>query len=268
MTDKKEPVSLPDPRTFSIDIDFKQSPERVWQALTDPTEISRWFSNNAEVEPTEGGQFEMTWDVEGWGFRTRVATWKPNQHLGLIEEKDHQGQKVVLAMDYYLEGRNGGTTLRLVHSGFGRDEDWDQEFSGISRGWPYELRVLRHYLDHHPDTPRHLRLVTHHTDLAPRDAFSRVFGPKGLAKNGGVHALSEGDSFRLEVGPQEVYAGKVFLVNPPRSWAGTLNGPHGGLLRFEMEADIVVLSLARWGGNANEVNQFADVWQQRLAELL
>ena len=41
------------------------------------------------------------------------------------------------------------TTLRLVHSGFGPGADFDEEYDGISQGWPVELRSLRHYLENH-----------------------------------------------------------------------------------------------------------------------
>ena len=36
-------------RTVEKVLDFQASPERVWEAISDPAELSRWFGDRAEM---------------------------------------------------------------------------------------------------------------------------------------------------------------------------------------------------------------------------
>ena len=50
-------------RAFRMSLDLDATPEQVWQALTDPQELVRWFPTGARVRPGEGGT--MLWS---WGY--------------------------------------------------------------------------------------------------------------------------------------------------------------------------------------------------------
>ena len=130
--------------------------EQVWKALTDAVELSRWFPPSAEVEPGEGGNIHLSWApwVE---TDNRIEIWDPPHHLrtgwhdssGVVTLDQNPEEAQQLAVDYFLESRQGKTVLRLVHSGFSMAAEWDEEYDGVRRGWTYELRSLRHYLQNH-----------------------------------------------------------------------------------------------------------------------
>src|SRR5262245_54840243 len=66
--------------------------EMVWKALTDPSEITRWFAPIASAEPGAGGFIEISWG-EGMTGRNTIDTWDPpgrlvltNAEAGMREE--------------------------------------------------------------------------------------------------------------------------------------------------------------------------------------
>ena len=261
MTHEKE-------RCFEMEIDFRQDPETIWRSLTEAEELVRWFPTVAKVEPGKGGSLLLSWDQEDCEFDTRIDIWEPGQRLRLVETKTRMESPTELAMDFQISGRNGGTTLRLVHSGFGRRADWDDELTGVSRGWAYELRVLRHYLNHHAGQDRHMVMLFQPTQKSGRAAFEQVFGPRGLAFEGGVFALPEGEAYRLAADSDEVYEGRVMVNNPPLDWAGVVTGSAPGILRYHLEGDSAVLALSAWGGDGDGVSRFEKKWRKKLAEIL
>jgi uncharacterized protein YndB with AHSA1/START domain len=259
---------MSDTRQFEMEIDLGHDSETVWNALTKADELARWFPKTAEVEPEVGGQYLLSWESGGCAFDTRIAVWEPNKRLKVVEHREQNGKPVELAMDFTLAGRDGATTLRLVHSGFGRDADWDDEFDGISSGWHFELRMLRDYLDDHRGEDRHLETITHVTELPPREVYERVFGRDGLAKEGNIRALPEGAAYRLVAGPDEVYQGKVFTHQPPKNFVGTVEGDQQGNLRYHMDGQMVFLILSLYGDAGARTKRFAEQWKDRLPALL
>src|SRR5262245_48066896 len=44
------------------EIEVDASPEDVWTALTDETQLEEWFANAVELDPTPGGRGVFRWD--------------------------------------------------------------------------------------------------------------------------------------------------------------------------------------------------------------
>lgn len=61
--------------------------------------------------------------------------------------------------DFTIGDHGTSTVLRLVAHGFDPDARWDEFYSGVKRGWRYELESLRHYLTHHRGLDRHVSWV-------------------------------------------------------------------------------------------------------------
>ncbi len=87
------------------------------------------------------------------------------------------GPSQQLAMEFTLETHAGRTRLRIVHSGFGDGASWDDELESVSGGWQFELRGLRHYLEHHKGCDRHYAAAHLVTSLAADDVWTRLLGP-------------------------------------------------------------------------------------------
>ena len=121
-------MSKDDERTIEKILEIEAPPADVWRALIDAKELVRWFPLQAEIEPRVGGRYWMSWGGEYAGEH-RIEILEPERHLRTtmpsMNQKD--GKPAQLAVDFHLEGRGGRTALRLVHSGFGRGADWDEE---------------------------------------------------------------------------------------------------------------------------------------------
>lgn len=52
-------------------LDLRATPERVWQALTDPDQLASWFGQRADLRPEPGYDGWMEWDGHG-RFAMRV----------------------------------------------------------------------------------------------------------------------------------------------------------------------------------------------------
>ena len=87
-----------------------------------------------------------------------ISVWDPPQHFGEYSERsvayDCEGKPVdtgvpqKIAIDYYIEAIGDGVTrLRLVHSGFGPEAAWDDEFEATKRGWADFLKTLKEILE-------------------------------------------------------------------------------------------------------------------------
>jgi uncharacterized protein YndB with AHSA1/START domain len=163
MTEKRS--TEPQTRTFEKVVEIDAAPEEVWKAISEAGEITKWFSTKAEVEPGVGGTISLAWNDDFKGS-SDIVIWDPPRHLRTVDRRDEwqvsdadapgaekHKSPVKLTLDYYLEGKDGKTVLRLVHSGFGRGAEWDEEFNSIKRGWGTMLLNLQKYVEQYAGKP-------------------------------------------------------------------------------------------------------------------
>src|SRR5512134_330311 len=120
-------------KTIDTVLEIAASPDAVWRALTDPVELTRWFPLEAQVTPGVGGRIRWSWG-EPIVSEASIETWEPTRRLRLIEQTnlgDHvtpeEGRLPGRVLEFTLEPREGKTILRLVHSGFGDEAEWENE---------------------------------------------------------------------------------------------------------------------------------------------
>ncbi len=255
-------------RRFTAEIPFDAPPDAVWRAFADPAEVVRWFPLAATATPGEGGRVSWRWG-DTWSFELRVARWEPGRRLRLVEadRTDAAGNPVELAIEVEVEARAGGAVLRLVHSGFGPGSEWDDELDSISRGWGYELAVLRHYLERHRGRDRQVAWLVQPTPLAAEDAFARIVGAGGLELGLAPERLEVGTELAATTTLGDRLGGRV-LVRRPLDLGLVLASHDDGVLRVMVEGDQAVLALNLWGDHAAVVADFEQRWRPRLAELV
>lgn len=269
-----KPSSNSDPRTpFEIEIDIAAPVADVWRALTEAEELTRWFPLAARVKPGVGGTVFLSWGPACEG-EAPITLWEPNRRLQVTEQTpDPAGgpSPVPLVIDYFLESRGATTRLRLVHSGFTRDASWDGYYDSISRGWKFELRGLRHYLERHRGLQRDVIWVRQHIGACDAaEAAARVLGGDGQVYRGELAALREGDAYRLApvaAGVPEL-SGRVQVNGLPRSFAATVEGLNSAYLRWEIEhyegAVQAWLWLSTFGVDATTRTSVESAWQEAL----
>jgi uncharacterized protein YndB with AHSA1/START domain len=122
--------------TQSVEVDAPR--ERVWQLLTDPSELPRWWPDAAELEPRMGGRIVLNFgpgDVSG-----EVTQWEPPRALGFTWEPSNMpGVRlhVTFTVDDLGDGRS---RVHVLHTGFERAPAEARE--AVVGGWVHFLPRL------------------------------------------------------------------------------------------------------------------------------
>lgn len=238
-------------RTAEGQVEVEATPERVWQALTDARELMRWFPLDARVEPGQGGSVYMSW-LNEFAATTEILVWDPPRHLRTVWSFHDEGPSQVT--DYYIETKGGRTVVRAVTSGFPMDPSWDGWVEGTNRGWAFELRSLKHYLERHAGEPRHVVYIRRRIPVSTEEAWSRVIGERELAP-----WLTDGETFDRE--PASQYAA---IVKDPADALFRLSVEPGGPGSNQRET---VLWLSAWGNQVGRVNELRTRWAGVLERL-
>ena len=172
--DKPNPTSTPEPdgtRSLVFEREIAAPPEDVWRALTTPEGLRQWFPLDARVTPEASGSIWLSWGP-GCEGEAPIHIWEPNRRFGWTESygEDDSGKPIKVAVDFYLEGREGQTVIRLVQSGISAASDWDEMYDALKDGWTYFLFNLGYYFLKHRKLERKMVWRRVATDLA-RDAL-------------------------------------------------------------------------------------------------
>lgn len=260
-------------RTFETSIDLAAPPEHVWKAITQAEELVRWFPIDARSTPGPGGSIFYSWGP-GLESECKIQIWEPPHHLRVdwIEHTPNAaplekstGEPVRLAVDYFLTGKGGMTTLRLVHSGFGADRAWDGVYDDISHGWPIELRSLRTYLERHYGVERRVAWARAPIGGEQSEAWRRLVGPRGVSLTGNPRP---GDRFEASLAGATLLEGVVVTNNPPREFSAVVSNMNDSLLRIAVESCFgrpeAWIWLSMWGSSESAQREI----EQRMHELL
>jgi uncharacterized protein YndB with AHSA1/START domain len=123
----------------------------VWGVITEPEQISRWFSDSAEIDLRPGGEGVLTWKDYG-DYSLRVERVEPPFLFSFRwvypeGEEPHAGNSMLVEFTLSAEGES--TRLQVVES-LGHELGWSEEEADKfvdehSRGWEKHLGELRDY---------------------------------------------------------------------------------------------------------------------------
>ncbi|HEY8340850.1 MAG TPA: SRPBCC domain-containing protein [Egibacteraceae bacterium] len=134
-------------RAIRVEVEVPGTPEQVWEAIATGPGISTWFVP-AEVAEREGGEIVLHDLAPGLDDSGRITVWDPPRRL-VYESSGEEGQR--LAHEWLVEARSGSTcVVRLVNSGFGAGDEWDETIASMEEGWRLFLDNLRLVLTHFP----------------------------------------------------------------------------------------------------------------------
>jgi uncharacterized protein YndB with AHSA1/START domain len=263
-------------RTFETQLEIAAPMEDVWKALTEADELTRWFPLEAKVTPGPGGSVEMGWPLQNTVWDSRIEIWEPNRRLrsvGVPRDAGGSSEKLTpLVLDYFLETSGGKTILRLVHTGFRSGSDWDNEyFESFHRGWDFELRGLRHYLERHRGERRAVAWARQVFQIPFDEAWARLMGPRAVLKQGSLQGLREGDHYAITAATGDVFEGIVQVNTPPKQFAGTVETRNDSLLRVKLDpaaggGDATVW-LSTYGVPQADVDSFQKRWSDVLQQV-
>lgn len=134
-------------RYVEVSVEVPGTPEDVWEAIATGRGISSWFVPT-KVEERVGGEAISNFGP-GMDSKAIITEWnKP--HRMAAESKDDMGPNgPTVATEWIVEARSGGTcVVRVVHSWFASNDDWDAQFEQFEHGWPGFFKILKLYLTH------------------------------------------------------------------------------------------------------------------------
>lgn len=131
-------------------------PERVFEALTDPDEVTRWWAvpgayatTEAEIDLRPGGHYrfagtsvaQRAFEVVGEYLRI-----EPPLRLEYTWNPDWDDKATGSVVSFRLEAHDGGTRLAVEHTGFGSEKSYTEHRDG----WPAVLAGLRGFVEAAP----------------------------------------------------------------------------------------------------------------------
>ena len=136
------------PKTVYV-IYIASTPEKVWEALTQPEFTKQYFAGFAvDVEPKEGGAFRMLYPDGRVHISGRAVEWLPPRRFSctwLVEGMtDFRGLPECL-VTYEIEQAGGAVRLTMTEA-----HQWDVPddlLSGGRAGWPAILSSLKSVLE-------------------------------------------------------------------------------------------------------------------------
>lgn len=143
MTDAP-PTSVP---VIERTLELSASPERVWRAISDPTELARWFPQRATWDLRPGGTGTFHWEGHG-DFEIRVQAVDAPRYLawrwGEAVDAGLDDARGTTLVEWWVDPRpDGRTTLRMRESGFSTPEGRAEN----DHGWTEELAELTALLE-------------------------------------------------------------------------------------------------------------------------
>lgn len=138
-------------RSVQVEVEVPGTPEQVWQAIATGPGVSSWFvPTEVEVGP-DGNPVKVVSNFgPGMESVANVTAWEP-PHRYTADSADLGPDAPPIATEWIVEARSGDVcVVRVVHSLFASDDDWDDQMTSWESGWPAFFRILRLYLTHFP----------------------------------------------------------------------------------------------------------------------
>lgn len=160
----QNPAAVVDEDTFSVrrTIHIAASIDKVWRAITEPAEISRWCGRTELDGASVGATGTMTFpDTEPFSLRVeareelrRIAyRWNNDDayrdaHEGSVgDHADPLAPERTTVFTFTLEESDGGTQLTVVETGFDVTSDPAFNLESHRTGWTAELDKLAALLE-------------------------------------------------------------------------------------------------------------------------
>jgi len=125
--------------------------EVVWGVVTEPAQISRWFSDAAQLDLHAGGAGVLSWKEHGPVHLRVERVERPHRFSfrWMYPEGSEPREGNSMLVEFTLSDEGGKTRLRVVESGLDAldwaDAEKTRYFDSHSEGWARHLGELDRY---------------------------------------------------------------------------------------------------------------------------
>jgi uncharacterized protein YndB with AHSA1/START domain len=143
-------MKSPKARTIRLPIFVHKSPSVVFDAITKPELLTRWFMDRATITPRKGGSYSFTW--EGGPTHTgQVLEYIRGKRVTLTWQWPGKEKLGKTKLTLSVERKAGGTVLRFTHTGFLVGGPWTELYEGAIRGWTYFMMNFKSVMETNHD---------------------------------------------------------------------------------------------------------------------
>ena len=149
-------------KTIDLKYEIAAPPDAVFRALTEPGELDRWWTTSAESDARTGGAFDYNWEFEPGAGREDHR--QSGSYEAVVENErvayPWKAGGSDTSVDVTLAPSGSGTTVRLVHSGWGDTAEAGESVDMHEQGWGFFLENLKRYLERGEDQRSAMGLKT------------------------------------------------------------------------------------------------------------
>lgn len=128
-----------------VDIAIGKDPHEVFEAILDPTKMSRYFISRASGRPEPGQTVTWYWDDVEAKARVRILELVPDRRL--VFTWGPTGQETHVTIEVAAD-RPGSTAVTATEGGWEPDDTGIKAFGGQILGWTRVLLSLKASLEH------------------------------------------------------------------------------------------------------------------------
>jgi uncharacterized protein YndB with AHSA1/START domain len=133
-------------RTIRLQVFIHRPPKKVFEAISDPDLLARWFVDTASLPQRKGGSYTFGW-TDGPTHSGKVVDFARGRYLTLAWTWPGREQLGSTRLRMSVEPKAGGTVVKFIHSGFKTRGPWVDLYDGAIRGWTYFLMNLKSVLE-------------------------------------------------------------------------------------------------------------------------
>jgi uncharacterized protein YndB with AHSA1/START domain len=127
---------------------IKAPRERVWQAITDASQLMQWFGDHWEIDRVEVGGTIKFGDPSDLMLAS-IAVADPPREFKIEWPPQEQYHSIAMFTTYLLNEENGGTRVTVTESGFEAlpDDIRQKRFDSTAAGYATVLEGLKRHLE-------------------------------------------------------------------------------------------------------------------------
>ncbi|GAA4926833.1 uncharacterized protein YndB with AHSA1/START domain [Actinomycetospora succinea] len=241
-----------DPRTVDLEVTVSGTPEQVWDAIATGPGISAWL-HPTRVGEHVGGEFAFDMGG-GFGEGGTVTAYDAPERFATAATWPAGEETTTLATEWLVSTRDEGTcVVRMVMSGFGDGDDWDDEIDALREGMGTALEGLRVYLAHFAG--RRSATISEGARLggSQPDTWATLLAAAGL------DGARVGDHVTLTATPE--LAGTVTALSPGTHLSGIvlhLDAPAPGIADLATAGGHATVHLSLFDGPGTDAATVAD----------